>query len=88
MREMAEHPDVVRSLLERSGLESVAVRNTLQRIDEDVERRVAEAIIRQFGALNGIDVQQLARIATGEIRKAQPAILAAMGQAAASRPIA
>lgn len=88
MREMAEHPDVVRSLLARSGLESVAVRNTLQRIDEDVERCVAEAIIRQFGTLNGIDVQQLARIATGEIRKAQPAILAAMGQVAASRPIA
>ncbi len=83
MREMAEHPDVVRSLLKRSGLESAAAQRVLHRIDEDVERRVAEAITRRFGALEGIDVQELVRVASDEIRKAQPVILAGMGRAAA-----
>jgi DNA-binding transcriptional regulator YiaG len=83
MREMAEHPDVVRSLLKRSGLESAAAQRVLHRIDDDVERRVAEAITRRFGALEGIDVQELVRVASDEIRKAQPVILAGMGRAAA-----
>jgi putative zinc finger/helix-turn-helix YgiT family protein len=83
MREIAEHPDVVRSLLGKSGVESAAAQRVLHRIDEDVERRVAEAITRQFGALDGIDVQELVRVATDEIRKAQPAILAGMGRIAA-----
>ena len=83
VREMATNPDLVRSLLGRTGVESPAARGGLHRIDEDVEHRVAETIRHQFGSLPGVDVEALVRVAAEEIRKARPQVLAGMRRTAA-----
>lgn len=83
IREMAANPDLVRSLLGRSGVDSPAAQGVLHRIDEDVERRVAATIRLRFSTLEGVDVEELVRVAASAIRKAQPEALTHIGKVAA-----
>jgi len=83
LREMAANPDLVRSLLCRSGVESPAAQVVLHQIDEDVEHWVAETIRHQFGVLPGVDIEALVRVAAEEMRKARPQVLAGRRRKAA-----
>lgn len=82
LREIAEQPEVVRSLLGKAGVDNPVVLGVLHRIDEDVERRVAEVLRRRFGSLSGIDIEQLVHVATAEFRRAQAEVMTSIGAAA------
>jgi putative zinc finger/helix-turn-helix YgiT family protein len=82
LREMAEQPEIVRSLLGKSGVDNAVAQGVLHRIDENVERLVAEAIRRQFGSLDGVDIDKLVHVATAEFRRAQSEVVTKIGAAA------
>ena len=82
VRELAEHPDLVRHLLSKAGIESPAANGVLSQIDIEATAQVADVIRRKYGAEVGVDVETLVRLAVEELRRAQPKAAARIGRAA------
>ncbi|MGF7210810.1 putative zinc finger/helix-turn-helix YgiT family protein [Skermanella aerolata] len=82
IRQIAEQPDLVRSLLSRSGVASAAAQQVLAAIDEDVERQVAEMMRQRLGPNPAVDIEMLVRDTAEAIRRSQREVTARIVRAA------
>jgi putative zinc finger/helix-turn-helix YgiT family protein len=82
IRQIAEQPDLVRSLLSRSGVASAAAQQVLAAIDEGVEKQVAEMMRQRLGPNPAIDIEMLVRDTTEAIRRSQREVTARIVRAA------
>jgi len=82
IRQIAEQPDLVRSLLSRSGVASAAAQQVLAAIDEGVEKQVAEMMRQRLGPNPAVDIEMLVRDTTEAIRRSQREVTARIVRAA------